>query len=107
MIKILKQQIEIYCYKSSGPGGQRKNKKETAVKIKHLPTGITVIATENRSQAKNKQLALLRLQQKLKQLNKPKKSRIKTSTPKHVKEEVFKEKKILRGKNLKLLNFCK
>jgi protein subunit release factor A len=65
----LKDEVEITLYKSSGPGGQRKNRRETAVRIHHTPSGITVIATEHTSQARNKELAWRRLQERLEQLN--------------------------------------
>lgn len=89
---IKKKDIRIIFYKSSGPGGQRKNKKETAVKVYHIPSGITVIATEQRSQVQNKELALSRLEKRLKLLNKKKKQRIPTKIPKHIKNEVLDEK---------------
>jgi protein subunit release factor B len=63
----LRAQVEITAYKSSGPGGQHKNKTESAIRLKHLPTGITVIARESRSQIKNRELAWERLIAKLKQ----------------------------------------
>lgn len=93
-LETLKQEVEVKFYKSSGPGGQRKNKRETAVKIKHIPSGITVIAKDFRSQARNKDLAFKRLQEKLIRLNKLKKPRIPTKIPKHIKEEILRQKRI-------------
>ena len=75
-LKTLHGEVRIEYYRSRGPGGQRKNKKETAVRLKHLPSGVTVTATESRYQAVNKRRAFQRLQEKLKQLNKPAKMRI-------------------------------
>ena len=89
----LQKEVVISFYKSRGPGGQRKNKRETAVRVHHPPSGITVVATEHRSQAKNKALAFQRIQNKLKALNKKKKPRKPTSKPRAVREKELKEKK--------------
>jgi len=88
------QDIKIEYYRSSGPGGQRKNKKETAVRIRHIPTGITVIATEFRSQAINRQLALERLKERLQKLRRKKKPRIPTRISIAAKERILKDKRL-------------
>jgi protein subunit release factor B len=105
--EILKRQVIIETYRSRGPGGQRKNKVETAVRLKHLPSGITVIATEHRSQAENRRLAFERLRERLIKLNQPRRRRIPTSVPLKAIEKKKEEKKIhskkkhLREKPLK------
>jgi ribosome-associated protein len=107
--EILKKQVIIETYRSSGPGGQRKNKTETSVRLKHLPSGIMVIATEHRSQIQNRYLAFERLRDRLQKLNKPKKRRIPTSVSlgaierKKEKKKIHSAQKHLRKKPFKEL----
>jgi protein subunit release factor A len=90
----LKKEVIIETYRSRGPGGQRKNKTETAVRLKHLPSGITVTATEHRSQAQNRKLAFERLQERLLKLNRRRKGRIPSSVPFWAIERKKEEKKL-------------
>lgn len=63
--KINDRDITFETLRSSGPGGQNVNKVETAVRATHNPSGISVLATDMRSQVQNKKLALERLIMKL------------------------------------------
>jgi len=97
----LKKQVVLETYRSRGPGGQRKNKVETAVRLTHLPSGITVVATEHRSQSENRRLAFERLRERLIRLNRPKRRRIATSLPLSAVEKRMEEKRI-RSKKKRL-----
>jgi peptide chain release factor 2 len=57
-IKIDEKDLDISIAKSGGPGGQNVNKRETAVRIVHKPSGISVHVTSERSQTQNKEKAL-------------------------------------------------
>jgi len=56
-------QCEVHTYRASGPGGQKRNKTDSAVRLHHGPTGLIVTSTESRSQHENKARALRRLRQ--------------------------------------------
>ena len=58
-------QCRVHVYKSSGPGGQHRNKVSSAVRLQHAPTGLTAHGDESRSQQDNRQMALKRLRMNL------------------------------------------
>ncbi|MFQ5589859.1 MAG: peptide chain release factor family protein [Phycisphaerae bacterium] len=57
----LLKQCDVHTYRSRGPGGQKRNKTSSAVRVRHRPTGLTATATEDRSQHVNKARAVRRL----------------------------------------------
>ncbi|MEK6645020.1 MAG: peptide chain release factor-like protein [Planctomycetota bacterium] len=61
----LLKQCDVDTYRASGPGGQKRNKTSSAVRLRHKPTGLLVIAEESRSQHENKARALRRLRREL------------------------------------------
>jgi len=64
-VQIKSDDLQIDTYRSSGPGGQNVNKRETAIRITHIPTGIVVASQNERNQLQNKENALALLQAKL------------------------------------------
>jgi hypothetical protein len=58
-------QCEVDTYRASGPGGQKRNKTSSAVRLRHLPSGLIVIAEESRSQHENRARAFRRLRHAL------------------------------------------
>jgi len=67
-IIIKPEDIKLETFRSSGPGGQNVNRRETAVRITHIPTGIVVTCQTERSQADNRQRATKVMLAKLYQL---------------------------------------
>ena len=58
-------QCEVQAHRASGPGGQHRNKAETAVRLVHLPSGVTAEGKDERSRTQNLRIALGRLREKL------------------------------------------
>lgn len=57
-VEIRPEDLNIDFFRSSGPGGQNVNKRETGVRITHVPTGIQVASQAERSQERNRELAM-------------------------------------------------
>src|SRR5437879_9640374 len=61
----LLEQCAVDTYRASGPGGQKRNKTSSAVRLRHTPSALIVIAEESRSQHENRARALRRLREAL------------------------------------------
>jgi len=79
-------QCRVETFRAGGPGGQHQNTTESAVRLTHLPTGVKAVAREDRSQHRNRTVALERLRARLVARNQPAKPRIPTRVPRTEKE---------------------
>lgn len=72
-VELKEEYLRIDTYRSSGPGGQNVNKRESAVRITHLPSGLAVACQSERLQGANKEKAMLMLKSKIVRLLEEKK----------------------------------
>ncbi|MDY0340135.1 MAG: peptide chain release factor-like protein [Coriobacteriia bacterium] len=62
-------ECEVQTFRATGPGGQGVNTTDSAVRLKHLPSGITIVGRRERSQLQNKRACIERLRQRLEEHN--------------------------------------
>ncbi len=86
-------ECRVETFRSGGPGGQHQNKTESGVRLTHLPTGISVISRESRSQHQNRQIAMARLRRALAEAMREEKPRKPTKTPRSEKRKRLEEKR--------------
>lgn len=94
-------QCRVETFRSGGPGGQHQNVTESGVRLVHLPSGVRATARDERSQHRNRALALERLREKLEELGREQKPRVKTRVPRAQKEKRLEAKK-RRGRKKRL-----
>ena len=88
----LLRECEVDTFRSSGPGGQHVNKTESAVRLRHVPSGVVVTSQTERSQHRNKALCLERLRKKVAQLNYRPATRIPTRVSRSARNRTLQEK---------------
>lgn len=85
-------QCDVDTFRASGKGGQSVNTADSAVRLTHRPTGVTVTCRRERSQLLNKRDCLRRLRKKLEDLAYEAPERVPTREPRRVKESVLENK---------------
>jgi protein subunit release factor B len=88
----LLRECEVDTFRSSGPGGQHVNKTESAVRLRHIPSGVVVTSQQERSQHQNKSLCLRKLREKIEKLNYRAPKRVPTRVPRSAKNRTLEEK---------------
>ncbi len=94
-------ECRVETFRSGGPGGQHQNVTESGVRLVHLPTGVRASSRTERSQHRNRALALERLRTKLEALHRKAKPRVKTKVPR-VQKARRREAKRKRGEKKRL-----
>jgi peptide chain release factor 2 len=87
-------ECDVETFRAGGKGGQHVDKTESAVRLTHRPSGVVVTCRQERSQLRNKVLALLWLRERLEEMNTPLKERVPTKVPRSVKAKILRHKRI-------------
>lgn len=86
-------ECRVDTFMSGGKGGQHQNRTESGVRLVHLPSGVVVSSRKERSQHRNKEIALARLRERLEEQNRTPRPRVPTKVPKKEKEKRLADKK--------------
>ena len=82
----LEREVEVDVFRASGPGGQHVNRTESALRLRHLPSGVVVTSQDSPSQHRNRDIAFERLIERLRRLNHVPKKRIATKPSRAARE---------------------
>ncbi|MBN1342067.1 MAG: peptide chain release factor-like protein [Phycisphaerae bacterium] len=90
---VLLAECDVETFRASGPGGQNVNRRSTAVRLRHRPTGIVVTCQRERTQYVNKRIALAQLRRRLEALFRRRRPRIPTAKPRSAKNKILARKR--------------
>ena len=88
----LLRECEVETFRSSGPGGQHVNKTESAVRLRHLPSGVVVTSQQERSQYRNKAICVKKLRKQIERLNHKPAKRVPTRRSQSAKKRTLEQK---------------
>jgi len=88
----LLRECEVETFRSGGPGGQHVNKTESAVRLRHQPSGVVVSSQQERSQHRNKAICLEKLRKRIERLNHRPAKRIPTRRSQSAKNRTLEQK---------------
>ena len=94
-------ECDVQTFHASGKGGQSVNTADSAVRMRHRPSGVVVVCRRERSQLLNKRACLARLRAKIAEMNRVQEERVPTAEPKRVAREV-RDSKERRSRTKKL-----
>jgi protein subunit release factor B len=93
-------ECDVQAFRATGPGGQSVNTTDSAVRLKHRPTGIVLVCRRERSQLRNKNDCVRRLRERIKEAQRPVAPRVPTKPSYSAKQKRLVSKSITSSKKL-------